>query len=327
MSFFERVKDFFSRLFAEKKANTIFIIAMILIIVVCLVFMIIKIVPSCEGQDEYADASGQFTTEQTPDTVNIVIETKAPTLGEILSTTAQPDDTGNADPSAQPTADGATPQPGESQEPTKKPTAEPDPYAGKKAADYVPRTKSIDFGGLSNVNSDIFAWLYLQDTVIDYPVLLSPVEDPGFYLTHLYDKSENITGSLFVNPGTDTELGARNTLIHGHRMNAGTMFGSLSKYKKQTYYEGNPIIQLYTEGGQNYFICIFAAYEDDITTNHTVFSDDSDFQSYLDRCMRKSVIDTIVTPTVNDRIVTLSTCVVGNDTVRMIVQGVLRPMN
>lgn len=333
-SFLERVKDFFKKMFAEKKANTIFIIAMIAIIVVCLILILCQIIPGCQGQSKNEDLADTIVSTNGDNPIAQVDpnQSEQQTLEIILANpldefviTPEPvtsdDPTTNADQTALPT-DSTT------DSDTIKVTVEPDPNAGKSAKDYVPRRISVNFDAMSAINSDVCAWLYLQDTIINYPVLVAPENDRSFYLTHMYDKSENIVGSLYISDEKDSTFSSRNTVIHGHRMNNGSMFGTLYKYKKQTYYEGNPIIQLYTPVGvEDYYICIFAAYETDILTTHTGYSSDEAFQQYLNECMSKSVIKTIVTPTVNDRIVTLSTCVVGKDTERMIVQGVLRPMN
>ncbi|MDO4543996.1 MAG: class B sortase [Clostridia bacterium] len=207
-------------------------------------------------------------------------------------------------------------------------TSTPDPNANADPNDYVVQRVNINFDQLLSINSDAVAWLYLQDSQINYPVMKAPLDDPDYYLDHLYDRSENIVGSLFIDPTTDETFSGRNAVIHGHRMNNGSMFGTLNRYKKQTYYNGNPIMQLYTPAGiTDYYVYIFAAYETDISSYYrTVFSDDADFQTYLNECISKSVISTLVTPTASDSIVTLSTCVLGNDLKRMVVQGILVPM-
>lgn len=332
-SFFSKINNFFSRIFADKKFNTVFIIAMIAIIVICLICIISIFVPSCKGQQEYEDGADQFTSEKGTEVISIVPPdssvteapaTQTPQDFDFFVTTEQPTQTD--DPSA---PVGETPQPDDDPQATTRPVVTADPNASADPNNYTIKKISVNFDQLMAINSDACAWLYLQDSIINYPIMSAPYDAPGFYLEHLYDKTENIIGSLYIDIGVDKTFSSRNTVIHGHRMNNGSMFGTLNKYKKQTYYNGNPIMQLYTpEGVTDYYIYIFAAYETDITQSYSVvFPTDADFENYINECMNKSVIDTIITPTVNDHIVTLSTCVVGNDTVRMIVQGVLVPMD
>ncbi len=186
----------------------------------------------------------------------------------------------------------------------------------------------INFTTLRAINSDVVAWLYLQDSSINYPVVQESDAHPtGYYLTHMYDQTENIAGSLFIESGF-TPFKTRNTIIHGHRMNNGSMFGKLNKYATQSYFDSHPVMQLYTPS-QNYLIYVFAAYQDDIAGDYNVtrFDSSSDYQSYLTGCAVRSEVTTGIIPTSDDKIITLVTCVVKDDMQRFIVQGVLVPID
>ena len=155
----------------------------------------------------------------------------------------------------------------------------------------------------------------------------SDAHPTGYYLTHMYDQTENIAGSLFIESGF-TPFKTRNTIIHGHRMNNGSMFGKLNKYATQSYFDSHPVMQLYTPS-QNYLIYVFAAYQDDIAGDYNVtrFDSSSDYQSYLTGCAVRSEVTTGIIPTSDDKIITLVTCVVKDDMQRFIVQGVLVPID
>ncbi|MCL2695738.1 MAG: class B sortase [Clostridiales bacterium] len=218
----------------------------------------------------------------------------------------------------------ATPRPKATTDPnaTPKPTKAP-----VEVPVYEVPKKSVNFTNLQKVNSDVCAWLYLPDSAINYPVV-RPSKEYGasYYLSHTYDHKKNIAGSLFVDP-IGTPFSGRNSFIHGHRMNNGSMFGGLNQYKKQSYYDKHKIIHLYTPS-QNYLMYVFAAFTVEIDGYETTifFDDDAAFQKYLDNSVKKSDIKATWKPSVNDKIVTLSTCVVQNDTARFMVQGSLRPM-
>ncbi|MDO4564653.1 MAG: class B sortase [Clostridia bacterium] len=340
-SVIERTKDFFSRLFASKRASTIFIIAMLAIILSCIIAIICIFIPSCEGQSVMEDAGDRFTQPDSTHTVNVSSdgvyrESVESAEFNAFITTDQPEatDPEQTDPDSTATATDDSGSDGDSDgdsddDSGSQTLVTPDPNADADPNDYVVQRISVNFNDLIAINSDAVAWLYLQDSPINYPVMMAPADNPGFYLDHLYDKSENIIGSLYVDPLTDVTFSAKNTIIHGHRMNNGSMFGTLNRYKKQTYYNGNPIMQLYTPDGQtDYYIYIFAAYETDLGSYYrTSFYSSEDFEEYLQTCIGQSVIDTLVTPTADDTIITLSTCVLGNDLKRMVVQGILVPMD
>lgn len=206
---------------------------------------------------------------------------------------------------------------------TPKPTATP--YTPEEAGGFL----EVDFDKLHAANEDIIAWLYLPDTSLSYPVVAANEErDEGYYLTHSYQGRSSSAGTLFIEAGASRNFSHANTLIHGHRMNSGAMFGNLYQYARQSYYEKHPTMELYTPEG-NWRIRIFASYEAELGDFYaeTEFNGNADFLTYINMCREASDIDTTVTPEKGDRIVTLVTCVLGDDTARRVVQGVLEKMD
>lgn len=233
-------------------------------------------------------------------------------------------------PSPAPTQE-ASASPASSSAPTQVPTVSPTtmpthtPYAPEETGGRL----EVDFDKLRKSNEDIVAWLYLPDTSLSYPVAAANSKrDEGYYLTHSYQGRSSSAGTLFIESWADTEFADKNTLIHGHRMNSGAMFGNLYKYTRQSYYESHPFMELYTPEG-NWYVRIFASYEAELGDFYvkTEFDGDADFSAYIKMCLEASDIDTGITPKKGDRIVTLVTCVLGQDTARRVVQGVLEKMN
>ena len=103
---------------------------------------------------------------------------------------------------------------------------------------------SVDFDTLQSVNPDIQAWLYMSGSSIHYPVLQA--EDNSTYLYRLADGSANAHGSLFIDCRNAGDFSDWNTLIYGHNMKDGSMFGGLKKYRKQAYYDVHPEMTLFT---------------------------------------------------------------------------------
>ena len=118
------------------------------------------------------------------------------------------------------------------------------------------------------------------------------------------------------------DLSDFNTIIYGHRMNNGSMFASLKYYKKQSYWAQHPYVYI-TDSNGSYKYEIFAAYEvSTIGSAYQIgFSGDESKQAFLDDCIGQSVIETGVTPTVQDRILTLSTCTGNGHATRWVVQA------
>jgi sortase B len=188
-----------------------------------------------------------------------------------------------------------------------------DPYADELA--------NMDFGALQEVNSDILGWILIPNTVVSYPVMQT--DDNSYYLKHTWRKTGSVVGGIFLEEQSSADLSDFNTVIYGHNMNNGSMFGSLKKYKSKSYWAAHPNVYLTTGNGSRTYR-IFAAYEVSTqgTTYQIGFPSDASKQSFLDFCAGQSVISTDVTPTIYDQIITLSTCTGRGHATRWVVQAV-----
>lgn len=180
---------------------------------------------------------------------------------------------------------------------------------------------SVDFDTLQSVNPDIQAWLYMSGSSIHYPVLQA--EDNNTYLYRLADGSSNAHGSLFIDCRNAGDFSDWNTLIYGHNMKDGSMFGGLKKYRKQAYYDAHPEMTLFTPE-KTYRMEIFAAVTTDVSAAvYRVPAAREERDELVQWAQRNSEIECDVSIGTEDRIVTLSTCTGGDDD-RFVVLAVLR---
>ena len=106
----------------------------------------------------------------------------------------------------------------------------------------------INFQALQEENPDIYGWIRIEGTAIDYPILQSSPEDPDYYEHHTVEGKEGYPGAIFTesdlnqNPFEDAV-----TVLYGHRMKDDTMFGSLDLWQEEEYREAHSRIQVYTE--------------------------------------------------------------------------------
>lgn len=173
----------------------------------------------------------------------------------------------------------------------------------------------IDFEGLQKMNSDIVGWLYCEDTIINYPVVLGTNNE--YYLNHLPDNTYSSSGTLFID--SRNTLSDKHILIYGHKMKNGTMFGDLNEYSSQSYYEEHPSFTFYTGNGE-YKLRIYSAYytnDGDFTYSLTDRTDASEYAYYA---KAHSCISTDVEFNKNDGIITLSTCAYLQGYNRFVVQ-------
>lgn len=179
---------------------------------------------------------------------------------------------------------------------------------------------SINFTELKNVNPDCVAWICIENTNINYPVVQG--SDNNYYLKHLVNCKENRAGSIFLDYRTN--ISKQHSIIYGHNMKNKTMFADLTKFKKQSYYDEHKEGLLITPE-QTYVIQFFAGYVANVEDSawKINFVSDEEFNVWLNNIKDKSSISSNITPTVTDRIITLSTCSYEFKNARYVLHGIL----
>ncbi|MCL1816245.1 MAG: class B sortase [Clostridiales bacterium] len=181
---------------------------------------------------------------------------------------------------------------------------------------------NIDFSALKTINANIAAWLFSPDTVIDYPIVWA--DDYDYYLHHLPDGTYNNNGTLFIDYNCAADFSDALTVIYGHKMKSGKMFGSISNYKKQAYYDEHPYMYLYSEHG-NYRVdllygCIIGAGE----WRDRAFMYQVNVESLLTYASSHTTFISPVRYSTGDQVIALSTCSYEFDDARYVVIGLLR---
>ena len=171
----------------------------------------------------------------------------------------------------------------------------------------------IDFENLKQTNSETAAWLKVNGTSIEYPVVKT--KDNDFYMTHSFDKSYNSAGWVFMDYKDKFDGTYNNMVIYGHNRRDGSMFGTLKNILTEDWQNNtdNFIIPFITENEKSAYQ-VFSVYRIEkedyyITTN---FGTDSEFQKFIDKIKSRSVKDFGVQVNTNDHILTLSTCADDN---------------
>lgn len=181
----------------------------------------------------------------------------------------------------------------------------------------------VDFTALAEINPDIVAWIYIEDTEINYPVVQGL--DNQYYLKHLFSGEWNSLGCIFLDSRNSPDFSDRHSIVYGHHMKNGTMFSGLTEYKKQEFYDTHPTILILTPE-QNYRIEIFAGYVANVKDNawKVDFGTDTVFEDWQKSVKERSCFDSDITSAVTDRIVTLSTCSYEFDNARFVLHGIVK---
>lgn len=178
----------------------------------------------------------------------------------------------------------------------------------------------VDFNELINKNADTVAWIQVNNTNINYPVVQT--SDNDYYLDHSYDKAVNEAGWVFMDYRNNSDLTSKNTIIYAHSRLNKTMFGSLSKVLKSEWYQNkdNHIIKISTPT-ENSLWQIFSVYKIESESYYitTDFQNDNAYKDFLMTLKNRSKYDFDVTLSESDSILTLSTCY--SDTERTVVHA------
>ncbi len=106
----------------------------------------------------------------------------------------------------------------------------------------------IDFEALQEENADIYGWIRIEDTAIDYPILQSSTDDPDYYTNYTVDGTEGYPGAIFTESDLNTDpFEDAVTVVYGHRMKNDTMFGSLDLWTDDSYRQEHSTIKVYTQ--------------------------------------------------------------------------------
>ncbi|MEE0683869.1 MAG: class B sortase [Bacilli bacterium] len=167
----------------------------------------------------------------------------------------------------------------------------------------------VDFSKLKEKNSDTVAWIKVEGTNINYPVVQTT--DNSYYLNHSYRKKENKAGWVFMDYRNNPVEWNSNTIIYAHSRYDSTMFGSLKKILTDKWLKNkdNYIVKFSTPY-ENTMWQVFSVYSIESESYYITptFSTIEEYQSFLSTLKSRSIHDFSTELNTNDKIITLSTC-------------------
>lgn len=186
----------------------------------------------------------------------------------------------------------------------------------------VPVMKNpIDFEQLQSVNEDIVGWLRIRGLGISYPVVQG--EDNDYYLHRTFERTDNFAGCIFMNCDNDSDLSDQNTIIYGHNMKDGSMFGKLKNYNEEDVYQKSKYFWIYTPDLIYQYRIFSASIVNKTGLTYQIMFTEDEFNQFVNQAFSSSVVDNSgLSVTREDRVVTLSTCT-GDDSTRFVVVGKL----
>lgn len=188
-----------------------------------------------------------------------------------------------------------------------------------------PERLAVDFSALQAINPDACAWLYGQGASLHYPVVQG--EDNEYYLNHLLDGTRSACGCLFVDAGASAGFSDRVTIVYGHNMNDGSMFGTLDAYKSQEAYDAHPEMQLLTPEGNNRVELLAGMVTDPADAVYGGLTTEEEVAAYVESALARSTFQSSAAYAPGDRLLALSTCSYETDDSIFLVIGRLCPLD
>lgn len=183
------------------------------------------------------------------------------------------------------------------------------------------------FEQLARINPGLKGWISIPGTALSLPVVQG--SDNSYYLDHDFYGKQDRHGTIFVDCEADLETGGFNTVIYGHHMRDGSMFGILKSYRSEAFYKDHPSFFISLPEEEREYEILAVVRNDIFEGNKEEFQyydykrieNEEDFTAYCQALKENAVYDTGVEAGVGDELVTLCTCDYGSADQRLLVVG------
>lgn len=186
-----------------------------------------------------------------------------------------------------------------------------------------------DFTSLKEKNEDIYAWITVPNTKVDYPIVQSKIDDNFYLKKSALTKEYQASGAIYTQSMNRLDFSDTLTVVYGHNGYKDSMFTTLHKFEKKDFFDENEYFYIYTENAKLTYQIVSAFKFDD---RHLMYA-----YNMQDLNARKNFMDMIQNPesqnknvrdigrslTNDDKICVLSTCITNQKSNRYLVCGVL----
>ena len=182
------------------------------------------------------------------------------------------------------------------------------PSTGKGLIEDAKVPLAVDWKELRAANPDVVGWIYVEGIDgINYPILQG--KDNEYYLKHSFQQQDLSSGSIFEDFHNSADFTDPNTIVYGHNMKNGSMFGKLKDLLDQAAYDAHPWFWILTPEG-NYRYHIFSVFKTKANSDtYTLYERNGpEFLEWEEQMQEQSVVQNEVPLSESDKTVVLSTC-------------------
>ncbi|MCL2107591.1 MAG: class B sortase [Oscillospiraceae bacterium] len=186
-----------------------------------------------------------------------------------------------------------------------------DTASAAQYAAYKPTAEheTPSFSDLRAINPEVFAWLTVYGTNIDYPVVYSPDDNQKYVSTDAMGRY-SMSGAIFLDRNCNPAFTDFSSILRGHHMEKRTMFGEIGFFAEKSYFDARQYGMLYYGGqahGLEFFALVHAdAYDGEIYRVGITGREES--RAYLNLLLARAINTRDIQVTADDKIVLLSTC-------------------
>lgn len=162
-------------------------------------------------------------------------------------------------------------------------------------------------------NREVCGLIRIEGTKLEHPVMRCET-DEDFYLFHDLDRNVNSYGVPFIGQNDSLDRMKGNTVMYGHRMNDGDVFGELYKYESVDYFKEHPLIETVTDKGVCKWLIIAYFVTCNLDENAFDYFSKNDFISleefngYMNEVEARNMLSVPMEVSIEDSFLTLSSC-------------------
>lgn len=192
----------------------------------------------------------------------------------------------------------------------------------------APGINTIDFKELKKTNKEIYSWIYVPNTNVDYPVVQGFIRrDDFYYLDHNIYGEYQFAGTLYTEIKNKRDFNDPVTVIYGHNMINDSMFGSLHAFEDKDFFDKNTTMFVFTEDKViTYLIYSCFDYDDRHILNSFHLEKKDELNKFISHTLNPHSIVSNVRKDVKikdtDQLLVLSTCSEYSSSSRFLTVGV-----
>lgn len=177
-----------------------------------------------------------------------------------------------------------------------------------KMEEFIPKETEhyYSYNKLLELNEEVVGWIKIDNTKINYPLVQANDNNKYLHTNSLGEYASS--GSLFLDASNNSDFSDFSTIIYGHHMSNGDMFGDLDKFNSPDFFNENKYASLFICRNKyklNIFAYINKADGYDYNLYNTNVTNYEDYLKYI-RKVAKYYRDVDINS--SSHIVLLSTC-------------------